>query len=308
MKRPVCVFACILLVFVVFFIEWGNWFRNMDQTPKAHLTSPGWIPLTTIRMSRKVLESYKLPLKSEAAVVLDVKKGEVLFEKNMEEKLPVASLTKLMSALVFLQTNPDLDDTLTITRSDVNCVGTCQIEMDETLTLRDLLHTSLMSSSNRATKALVRSSGLPPSLFVARMNRRARELGLENTFFCEPTGLDDENRSTALDCAKLLYFSLRDSVIASVLGRSTYEFVSLDGEKRKHEIRSTNGLLFPYFKVKGGKTGYIGASGWCLGTLLENDEGTQIAAVILGAPSKHARFEEIRSIVEWSVEKNKTGS
>jgi D-alanyl-D-alanine endopeptidase (penicillin-binding protein 7) len=139
------------------------------------------------------------------------------------------------------------------------------------------------------------------------MNLKAKTLGLENTFFYEPTGLNKKNRSTALDCAKLLYFALQDSVIASILNKTTYEFVSLDKGKRRHQIGSTNGLLFSSLNVKGGKTGYNGASGWCLGTMVEGKDGEEMVAVILGAPTKHARFKEIRSIVEWSIEKHKKG-
>jgi len=140
------------------------------------------------------------------------------------------------------------------------------------------------------------------------MNRKAKELGLENTFFYEPTGLDENNRSTALDCARLLYFAFQDSVIASISGKTTYEFVSLDKGKRRHRIGSTNKLLFSSLNVKGGKTGYNGASGWCLGTLVQRKDGKEIVAVILGAPTKHTRFKEIRSMVEWSIEESRKGS
>jgi D-alanyl-D-alanine endopeptidase (penicillin-binding protein 7) len=304
-KRSICVLACASLVFLVSIIEWDNWFGNPNMTRKADGSLSKGIPLQTIRLSRRAKHSYRLLLRSEAALVLDTRRGEVLFEKNMEEKRPVASLTKLMSALVFLDTRPHLDDTLTMTVFDADCVGTSEIEVGEIVTLGDLLHASLISSSNRATKALVRSSGVHSSLFVARMNRKARELGLENTFFCDPTGLDKENTSTALDCAKLLYFAARDSAVASILGKTAYEFISLDGARREHRIQSANGLLFSSFEVKGGKTGYIRASGWCLGALLEDEDGKEFAAVILGAPSKHTRLEEIRSRVEWSVERQR---
>jgi D-alanyl-D-alanine carboxypeptidase len=308
MKRPVYFFVSILLVLLISRTEWGNWIGDLNKTPKAVLHSEDEVPFQTIHISEKALKSHKLPLRSKAAVVLDTKKGEIIFAKNMEKELPIASLTKLMSILVFLETNPDLDDTVTITIADANCSGKSQLKVGETFTLRDLLHASLMSSSNRAIRALARASGLSPLEFVARMNRKAKEPGLENTFFCEPTGLDEKNRSTALGCAKLLYFVLQDSVIASISSKTTYEFVSLDLKKRKHLIGNTNKLLFSSLKVKGGKTGYNGASGWCLGTLVEGEDGNEMVAVVLGAPTKHTRFKEIRSIVEWCIEENKRGS
>jgi D-alanyl-D-alanine carboxypeptidase len=155
---------------------------------------------------------------------------------------------------------------------------------------------------------LVRACEIPTPIFVLRMNRKAGVLGLRNTHFREPTGLNEKNESTALDCAKLLYFVLQDSIIASVLEKDIYRFSSRDSSRTWHQIGSTQKLLFSSLKVRGGKTGYIRASGWCLGTVLEDDNGKQLAAVILGAPTKHTRLQEIRSIVQWSMENNKKGS
>jgi D-alanyl-D-alanine endopeptidase (penicillin-binding protein 7) len=307
-KRLACVFICVLIVILVSMIEWNNWFRNLDRSRDADSYSRKVSHLQNIQMSSMALQSHKLPLKSEAAVVLDTKKGEVLFDKNMDTQLPIASLTKLMTALIFLQTNPDLNDTVTITEADADCVGTNEIQVNETLTLYDLLHVSLMNSSNRATKALVRACEIPTPIFVLRMNRKSEELGLHNTHFREPTGLNEKNRSSALDCAKLMYFALQNSIIASVLEKDIYRFSSRDSSRTWHQIGNAQKLLFSSLKVKGGKTGYIRASGWCLGTVLEDENGKQLAAVILGAPTKHTRLEEIRSIVQWSMEKNKRGS
>jgi D-alanyl-D-alanine endopeptidase (penicillin-binding protein 7) len=307
-KRPACVFFCVLILVLVSVIEWNNWFRNLSEKRQADSYSGKFSHLQNIQMSSMALESHKLPLKSGAAVVLDTRKGEVLFKKNMDSQFPIASLTKLMTVLIFLQTDPDLNDTVTITEADVNCVGTNEIQVNETLTLNDLLHVSLMNSSNRATKALVRACEIPGPIFVLRMNRKADELGLHNTHFCEPTGLNEKNRSTALDCAKLLYFALQDSIISSVLEKDIYRFSSRDSSRTWHRIGNAQKLLFSSLQVKGAKTGYIRASGWCLGAVLEDDNGKQMAAVILGAPSKHTRLQEIRSIVQWSMEKNKKGS
>jgi len=143
---------------------------------------------------------------------------------------------------------------------------------------------------------------------VAEILGKAKELDLKNTVFCEPTGLDEANRSCAIDCAKLLYFALQDSVIGSILNKTSCEFVSLDRRQRRHRIGSTNKLLFSSLNVRGGKTGYNGASGWCLGTLVEGEDGKEIVAVVLGAPTKHTRFKEIRSIVEWAIRRNVKGS
>jgi D-alanyl-D-alanine endopeptidase (penicillin-binding protein 7) len=305
MKRTLCVCSCILAILLVAKLEWNNWPRIFRGVSGLYSGSSGKLPLQKVHLNKKALESDKLPLKSEAAVVLDPKKEEVLFTKNMEEQLPIASLSKLMSVLVFLECHPGLDGFATITEEDANESGFADLEVGETLALGDLLHACLMSSSNRAARALASASGLAPEDFVSRMNRKAGELGLTNTFFCEPTGLSEENRSTALDCAKLLYFALQDSVVATISGKTFHRFVSLDRTRRVHEIRSSNRLLFRSKNVKGGKTGYNGASGWCLGVMVEGEEGEEVVAVVLGAPDKHARYNDIRSVVQWCMPEEK---
>ncbi len=301
-----CFFASIFLVVLITKVEWDNRFLNSAQ--KANSFLRGEFCLQAICPGENASKSYNLPLKSEACVVLDTKGGEILFNKNMERKLPIASLTKLRSALVFLQTEPDLNDTITITQADNKPSGSSLLRVGETFILADLLHACLMGSSNCATQALVRASGLSRSDFVAQMNLKAKKLGLKNTSFSEPTGLDRNNKSTALDCAWLLCFALQDSVIASVFGKAFHQFVTLNAKKRKLQIGNAGKVLFSFLKVKGGKTGYNGASGWCLGTMVQGKDGREIVAVILGAPTKHDRFEEIRSIVEWSLAQNKKGS
>jgi len=304
-KRTLCVFSCILAVLLVGKLEWNNWPRIFRGVSGLYSGSTSKLPLQKVHLNKKALESDQLRLKSEAAVVLDTKREEVLFTKNMEEQLPIASLSKLMSVLVFLERHPRLEDFATITKEDAKKSGFADLRVGETLALGDLLHACLMSSSNRAARALARASGLAPADFVKRMNRKAKELGLKSTFFCEPTGLSEENRSTALDCAKLLYFALQDSVVASISGKTVHRFVSLDRTKRVHEIRSTNRLLFGSRNVKGGKTGYNGASGWCLGVMVEGEEGEEVVAVVLGAPDKHTRYKDIRSMVEWCMQAEK---
>jgi len=308
MRRPGYFFAYVFLALLISRIEWSNFHRDSCKIQQNDSISGYRIPLQTIYRGERAKESHEFGLRSRAAVVLDTEKGEILFEKNMDERLPIASLTKLMSALTFLETDPDLRDTASITLADAWRSGKDRLRVGELFFLRDLLHASLMSSSNRATRALARASGLSHHQFAERMNRKARELGLSSSFFCEPTGLDQRNRSSALDCARLLYAALQDSTIRSIAGKSFYEFNSLNQWNRRHRVGSTDKLLFSSLKVIGGKTGYIRASGWCQGTLVEGDEGRELLAVVLGAPSKHTRFREIRSIVKWSIGEETRGT
>lgn len=310
-KRWIQFLIPFIVLFLISRVPWGELFIAPDDVEivkETDVENEQVIPLKELHFTKRALENKLHRIRSKAALAVDIEKGEILFEKNMEKQLPIASLTKLMTALIFLEQNPNLDDTATIILSDAKFAGRSRLRVGETLTLKDLLHASLTCSNNRATKTLVRVSGLSFEGFVIRMNQKAEEIGLENTCFYEPTGLDENNQSTALDCARLLSFALTDSVIASVTSKKIYNFTSVYRKrKRSHQIVNTNKLLLSSLDVKGGKTGYNGASGWCLGTLVEDKDGTKIAAVVLGAPTKLARFREARSIIKWSLQKTAKG-
>jgi D-alanyl-D-alanine endopeptidase (penicillin-binding protein 7) len=312
MKKILVPLILMVIVLSISRITYNGWFWRIDRLEGLSSIWKPPLPLQTIRINQKAYKSCELPIKSEAAVVLNANRGEILFEKNMEEKLPIASITKLMTSLVFLETNPNLNDTATITPADAEGAGWSQLKIRETFTLYDLLHASLMSSNNRVTRTLARSCGLRSDEFIDRMNQKAKKIGMINTIFFEPTGLDTNNRATALDCARLLYFAQKESLIGSIMGKTTYQFSSLGRRKRMHQIRNTNRLLFasltPKYagNVRCGKTGYNGASGYCLSTLVEGRDGEEIIAVVLGAPSSGTRFKEIKSIVEWSIRGEKS--
>src|SRR5437667_4877712 len=147
------------------------------------------------------------------AVVLDPSTDEILYDKNSAESVPIASLSKLMTDMVFLEQKPDLDREVQVAKEDLQGAGRTHLRASETLALRDLLHMSLMCSDNAATRALVRESGLSPEDYLAQMNRKAVDLGLARTRFVEFTGLDERNVSTAADCARLLKAAAENPII-----------------------------------------------------------------------------------------------
>ena len=161
------------------------------------------------------------------AILIDPSTGEVLFEKNSARAVPIASLTKLMTALVFLEQKPDLDREVEVTRSEIYGAGHTQLRRGEKVALGDLLHMSLMCSDNVATRVIARESGLPPEEFVARMNHKAAELGLPDSRFVEFTGLDEHNVSTAADVARMLHAAAHDPLIQQITTTREYEFRTL---------------------------------------------------------------------------------
>ena len=236
-------------------------------------------------------------LHAKAAYVVDATNNRVLFQKNPERSFPIASLTKLMTALVFFQTKPEFDRYVLITQDDKRQSSRSHLRPGEEISIRDLIHAALMSSDNVATKALVRTCGVPYPDFIARMNGMADSLGLQGAHFVEPTGLDERNVATASDCAKLLQVASENPIVSAVMQKASYDFTS---NRRRHELVNTNRLLRSKWRVTAGKTGFIQEAGYCLATNVETSSGTEITAVLLGAPSNTLRFAEVRRLLDWS--------
>jgi len=236
-------------------------------------------------------------LHAKAAYVLDATSNQVLFEKNPGNLYPVASLTKLMTALVYFQTQPQFDQVVEIMPDDVRHSSRSHIRPHEEITVRDLLHAALMSSDNVATKALVRSSGIPLDEFVRRMNALADSMHLTGTHFVEPTGLDERNVASAQAIAALLRTAASNPVISSIMQKQTYAFAS---NRKLHRLVSTNRLLKSKWRITGGKTGFINEAGYCFATMVETPSGTEVTAVLLGAPSNRLRFAEARRLLDWT--------
>lgn len=250
--------------------------------------------------SKTSKEKFRLTAKSALALNLD--KEEVLFEKNSDEVRSIASLTKLMSAMVFLESGTNLFETETITRKDAYLSAPSSLRRGEKFYLIDLLYVSLMSSDNRAIRALVRATGMSEEEFVEKMNRKADSLGLWNTRFVDPTGLKMDNLSTARECAKLLSIALSDPLIARITTTQEYKFFSLNKRWRNHQATNSNRLLRSDIEVLGGKTGFIARSGWCVAVMLKNIE-EKLCVIVLGASSNYRRFAEAKYILKSAIEK-----
>ncbi len=239
-------------------------------------------------------------LLAQAALIVDVPSARILYEYNANQVRSIASLTKLMSAIVFLEGNPPLDSVVTVTREDARGAGRrrSQMGVGESFKLLDILYASLLASDNRATRTLARASGLSMDNFVLRMNEKAKELGLDSTTFVEPTGLDPANRSTALDIASLLSAALENYWVANITSTDQYTFHSTN-KRRRHILLNTNRLARAGWEVEGGKTGFIAASGYCLATILKDKDSHEILTILLGAPTNSRRFSETIYIIDW---------
>jgi len=269
-------------------------------------TSKARVPRRHRRARRRPVQALHLPavtpygiprLHVKAAYVVDEATGRVLFQKNPEQVMPIASLTKLVTAMVLLDTEPDWERTVEVLPEDVKNSSRSHIRAREEITIRDLIHASIMSSDNVATKTLARTCGLTSDEFVRRMNAKAVSLGLTGTRFVEPTGLSEQNVATAEGVALLLNAAVSNPIVSAIMQKQSYSFVS---NRKTHNLVNTNRLLRSKWRITGGKTGFINEAGYCLVTSVETPTGAAVTAVVLGAPSNALRFAEARRILDWT--------
>jgi serine-type D-Ala-D-Ala endopeptidase (penicillin-binding protein 7) len=242
-------------------------------------------------------------IRAAAAIIFNPANGEVLWQENAQDKRSIASITKVMTTVVFLEDNPDLDEVVTVERSDVYAASTTYLKANDRLPLSEVLHLVLIASDNAAARILARVSHGGTASFVERMNEKALELGLENTSFADPSGLNPNNLSSAYDLSRLISFAAADERIAPIMRTATY---SVRTNRRVINIHSTNRLVMEKMEgmdVMGGKTGFISKAGYCLATLLRLPQGNQVAVVVLGAQSNPGRFWETRHLFSWLSDK-----
>jgi serine-type D-Ala-D-Ala endopeptidase (penicillin-binding protein 7) len=236
-------------------------------------------------------------VRAAAAIIFDPATGQVLYEENSQDKRSIASITKVMTALVYLEDNPDLNQEVTVERSDVFAASTTYLKAKDRVSAGELLHLLLIPSDNGAARALARTSHGGTASFIERMNEKAIELGLQNTSFADPSGLNANNVSSAFDLSHLITFAASDERIASIMRTPTYTVTT---SRRMIPIHSTNHILLAGdVEVMGAKTGFITKSGYCLASLLRLPQGNPIAVVVLGARSNNGRFWETRHLFTW---------
>lgn len=241
-------------------------------------------------------------ISARGAVVLDATSGHVLFSKNPDGQVPIASISKLMTAIVVAEMTPDWDRVITMIKDDEAIPGgATKVYRGEDITLKDLWHVSLVRSDNNATLALVRSTGLSREDFVKRMNDTAWRMGLRKTHFVEPTGLSAENVSTPNEVVYLLQQALSKDVIKKAISTPVYTYQTVQGQTRT--IESTNELLSDSeIALLGGKTGYTEAAGNCLVSAIQNEDGHLVYTAVLGSTSENNRFEDTKKLASWTFE------
>lgn len=251
-----------------------------------------------------------------SAILLDAKTGQPLFEQNADQHRAIASITKLLTTMIVVENVKDLDEPVTIPEDAVYSEGTrvgcprsgyCvseRLHVGEQVSVRDLLKAALMNSANDAAISLAEHVSGSQAAFVEKMNRRSAEIGLENTHFCTPSGLElddavaEENcYSSARDVAKIAAFALHYDVLWKTMRMENTSIRSLDG-KFEHEIFNTDQLIGQYPNLVGTKTGFTPRAGYSLLAVAKDPESGKhdVIAVVLNDPS---RWQSIQQMFSW---------
>lgn len=237
-------------------------------------------------------------LKSSAVLVLDPKTKAVLYGKNAQAVMPIASLTKLMTALVVLEARQNMAEMLTVTDADVDRLkySSSRLHVGTRLSRSAMLHIALMSSENRAASALGRHYPGGTKAFVAAMNAKARALGMRRTHYVEPTGLSSANVSTPEDLARLVVAAERHALIRRY---STDRHFTIRQGRQQTEYHNTNRLTAnPRWKIRLQKTGYIAEAGRCM-VLHATVAGRPTVMVFLDAQGKFSRAADANRVSAW---------
>ena len=250
------------------------------------------------------LSSYGVVTDAQSVFVADTESGAALFAKNADDVRAIGSITKLMTAMVFLDTKPDLDSWVTIVADDYVGGAIVHLNFRDGIRLRDVLGASIVGSDNTSTKALSRLSGMAYEDFIVAMNTKAKELGMTSSTFTEVTGIDSGNVSTARDLMLLLREAERSDELVTFMTSDHLSVRHVSGAA--FTVQSTDALFDslldqkPYM-ITGGKTGYIPEAGYCFITTVDRD-GDEVFVAVLGAHSKLDRFNDAKALAVWAFD------
>lgn len=279
-----------------------------------------------VEESRELATSFQPELKeysprlaivtAHASIIMDAESGKVLYERNAHEQRQIASLTKLFTATIVMEQVKDLDELVTIDEEAVYAEGTrvgcprsgfcngVRLKPGEQMSVRNLLKAALMNSANDAAIALGKHIGKTQDGFAKIMNERAKELGLENSNFCTPSGLEPDGReaecySSAADIAKVTIHALKYPEIWEIMRNEKQFITSADG-RYQHEIFNTDELLGQFPNLIGTKTGFTPLAGYSLlAVATDYTANHKVVAVVLDDQS---RWQSIRSMFDWSFQ------
>jgi D-alanyl-D-alanine carboxypeptidase len=236
-------------------------------------------------------------LTAKSYIVIDKQSGEVLESKSADLVWTPASLTKLVTALVVLDYNPNLTKNIAMKKSDEVGGARLATKTGVSYKVKDLFYAALVASANNATNALARSTGLSSEQFLEKMNEKAKNLGAKNTIFYEPTGISEKNVTTAEDFSKITAKAFENPTILAATSLKTYSLTSVNNKRYKHNLKNTNKLLGDLDMVSvNGKTGYLNESQYNFAAEIKDRFGSDFIVVLFGSSNTQTQFAEAKEL------------
>ncbi len=268
------------------------------RVPTLPLRAAAGLALTLLALHAVASPIRDPKLKSSSVLIIDQNDSQVLYSRHSDVPMPIASITKLMTALVVLDAKQPLDEPIQITEADRDLpkASFSRLLVGTTLSRGDLMHLALMASENRAAHAL--GSNYPGGLsaMVAAMNAKAAQLGMTNSHFVDPTGLSSQNVASPEDLSKLVIAASHNPTIREF---STDRHYAVKVRRHMVEFRNTDNLVAnPAWNIIVQKTGYIAEAGKCL-VMAAVIEGRSIVIVLLDSLGKYTRVADAKRIKTW---------
>ena len=271
---------------------------SIDSRQRTLLTALAGVLLTAFALTAAARPAAEPKLKSSSVLILDQTDSSVLYSRNSDVASPIASITKLMTALVVLDAKQPMDEPLEITEAELDLpkLNFSRLSVGTLLTRGDLMHLALMASENRAAHALGANYPGGVSAFVRAMNEKAAALGMRNAHFADPTGLSSENVASPEDLSKLVIAASHNAIIREYSTDKSYRV-----RVRRHlvEFRNTDNLVAnPTWNIIVQKTGYISEAGKCL-VMEAVIEGRNVVIVLLDSFGKYTRVADAKRVKSW---------
>jgi len=250
-------------------------------------------------------DSLGVLVTAQSCIVVEPESGVVLYEKNAQEPRSIASITKLMTALVFLDSNKNWDETITMVAGDYKPGSQPVLLLGDKVTVKDLFYAMMVASSNEAASALARSTGLSADDFAYQMNLRAKVLGMNNSNFVEPIGLSSGNQASAEDVIKLIQVAFSHSEVRKAGATKAYTIHVINKDVDRNltstdkALKEDFGIANNSFKIEMGKTGYIDAAGYCFASQVKDENNRRLLIAVLGSSSTFDRFTDTKSLAYW---------
>lgn len=278
---------------------------HAEAAPPAPLTPTIAEPPAIIAPERVYDNAFDVEISAANAIVVDEQSRRILYSRDIDTPRSIASITKLMTALVFLEHNPGWDMIVTIHSADHRPGASPDLFVGDELSVRAVFDSMLIASSNEAAVALARVSGLPEEAFIAAMNQKASQLGLSQMKFNDVTGLDSNNIATARELATLALVAFSHADIVNSVTSDQREVVTLAGNSRKL-VATDTALGTPFgadgrrYVIEAGKTGYVDAAGYCFASRSRDGAGRRLITVVLGSDTISSRFQDTKALVHWT--------